>query len=277
MLAHYDVLVEGFKPGTLEKIGIDPQRLLGRYPGLIIARLSGYGQTGPWSQRVGHDLNYVGLSGILSGQKITDDGIALPAAQLADMGGALSAAMGICAALYERQRTGRGRILDISLAESAMSIWAPMITGFNAQGREPKPGREILTGGSSVYGTFECSDGKWISVGIIEPKFQQALKSVCGSLERSKLKEFFLQKPRDHWVDLLENACTAPVLGVCELAEHPQHKARGAIQDGYVRPPFGSISGSVPALGANTVEILEDCSLSADRIDELRRAGIIKS
>ena len=270
LLAHYDVLVEGFKPGTLEAIGLEPEKLLVQYPRLIIARLSGYGQQGLWKERPGHDINYIALSGILAAQEIGSKGYSLPAVQVADMSGAMMAAMTISAALVERNVTGKGRVLDISLTQAAMALNAPMITGLSAEKRDALPGGEGLTGGMDIYGTYLCGDGKWLSLGGIEPKFQAILLQHVKRLRRADLEALFISQDRQHWLELFAGACTAPVLGVSELAEHPQIQAMRIIEEWkgslFVRPPEGRLEGGVPALGEHTKEILTEAGCSSEEI-----------
>jgi alpha-methylacyl-CoA racemase len=283
LLPHYQVLVEGFRPGVLEASGLDPQDLLGRFPGLVIARLSGFGQTGPWKHRPGHDLNYIGLTGAWSAMATTEPGnVAIPPVQIADMGGALVAAMGIAAALFDAQRTGHGRVLDVSLTEAAMSLMAPHVPAFTGEGRSPNPGSEMLTGALAIYRTYACAEGGLITVGALEPKFQKAILAVTGTLDEAGLVEAFAKKPRDHWVDLLPEGCVGPVLEPSELADHPQHQARRAVtrsaDASWIQPPLAEepLTGPVPGHGEHTDEILADAGFSTTEIASLRAAGTIK-
>ncbi|MFT7520405.1 MAG: alpha-methylacyl-CoA racemase, partial [Kiritimatiellia bacterium] len=258
----YDVLLDGFKPGVLERAGLGPSILHELNPKLVIARLSGFGQTGPWSQRPGHDLNYVGLAGLLHAAPDVND-LAVPSVLSADMGGALVTAMGVCAALVERERTGRGRVLDVSLTEAALSLHAPFVASLSAEGRGARPSGELLTGMVPVYGTYRCADGRWLTVGALEPKFQKSLQAHLGTVEREALTEVFATRSRDAWVDLLQSACVGPVMDIPELIDHPQLAARGALarvgRSTFVRPPFaadGWQSRRAPRLGEHTEEIL---------------------
>ena len=175
LIPNYDVVVEGFKPNVLEAMGLAPDDLLKINPQLIVARLSGYGQTGPWSNRPGHDLNYLSITGVLSAQAQTSKGISIPAVQIADMCGSLTGAMSICAALVKRFRFGVGQVLDISLTDSALALAAPVLAGAIGENRGLRPGEEVLSGGASFYRNYCCSDGGWVAVGAIEPKFQKYL------------------------------------------------------------------------------------------------------
>lgn len=283
LLPHYDVLIEGFKPGVMETMGLAPGELLEANPSLIVARLSGYGQTGPWTDRPGHDINYIGLTGMLAGAAEARDGSrALPTTQVADLSGAMVAAMGIASALYRRERTGLGEAMDISLTEAALSTYAVHVLAFSSAGEEPEPGGEMLTGGLGAYGTYRCSDGLWLTVGGLEPKFQALLGSAAGGVERGELAELFATRPRDAWVEVLADACVGPVLGIQELADHPLLSARGAVERlagaTWVRPPFSRHSVSelaVPGIGEHTDSVLEEAGIRAAERAQLRAAGAI--
>jgi crotonobetainyl-CoA:carnitine CoA-transferase CaiB-like acyl-CoA transferase len=282
LLGAYDVLVEGFRPGVLEALGLGPDVLQARFPRLVVARLSGYGQDGPWRDRPGHDLNYVGVSGALALSARADDGPHVPPVQLGDLGAALVAAMGIAAALFDRERTGRGRILDVSMTEAALSLAAPHVSTLTAEGRRARPGGELLTGGVPVYGTYVCADGRWLTVGALEPRFQRALGAEVGTLTREGLRDAFATRTRDEWVELLAQACVGPVLDPGELADHPQLAARGAVcrlgRATFVRPPLARADwapGPVASLGEHSDVILAEAGLQPDEIAELRSGGIV--
>jgi alpha-methylacyl-CoA racemase len=280
LLARYDVLVEGFKPGVMEQMGLAPEDLLREHPRLVIARLSGYGQTGPWRDRPGHDLNYVGLTGALAAAPVGEHRPGPKPVHVAALGGALVAATGIAAALYARERTGQGRILDVSLTEAALSFMAPHVVAFSAENREPIPGGEVLSGGFPVYGTYRCADGKWLTVGAVEPKFQAAVAAATGAVGRSDLAAAFARRTRDEWVEVLADACSGPALGLLELADHPQLASRSAVdrigKTTWVRPPFASspLDGPVPAVGEHTDAILEEGGFSQAERAALREARL---
>ncbi len=277
----YDVLIDGFRPGVLEAAGIGPAVLHARNPGLVIARISGFGQTGPWAQRPGHDINYVGLTGLFSGAAEGPAGLAMPTVQVADVGGALVAATGICAALYRREKTGRGEVIDVSLAEAALALLAPHVTSLTAEGRAPAPQGEFLTGSLPVYGTYRCADGKWLTVGALEPKFQASLASQTGAMSRAELEAVFATRPRDAWVELLADACVGPALDPGELADNAHLAARGAVERlagvSWVRPPLGgpATEGAVPALGEHTDVVLGEAGFSAAEVASLRSGRVI--
>jgi alpha-methylacyl-CoA racemase len=267
LIRHYDVVVEGFKPGTLEAMGLDPSALVGAHPRLIVARLSGYGQTGPWRSRPGHDVNYVGITGILAAGAPVDGRFAPLPMQLADFAGAHVAALGIVAALFARERTGAGRVLDISLAEAALSTAAVAVAGASLAG-DPTPGGEVLTGGAPFYGVYRCADGRYLTVGAVEPKFQQALAEGVGvPLSHPELAAAFARWPRDVWVERLGDACTGPSLSPSEVGDFPHFQDRGAVQRlagaTWVRPPFAAdILGDPPRLGEHTDDILVEAGIA---------------
>jgi alpha-methylacyl-CoA racemase len=268
----YDVLVEGFRPGVLESLGLDEAFIEAHCPRLIVARLSGWGQTGPWADRPGHDVNYLGVTGALG---MSASAAPLPL-QVADLNGAFSAAFGIAAALYARERHGRGRVLDISLTESALAGMAPFIAGATSGGRDPAPSGEILTGGVPVYGIYTCQDGRRVTVGALEPKFQAALAE-HSEVSDDALRALFLTRPRDAWVELLAGACVGPVLTPTEAAAHPHLAARGAFErlghTSFVRPPLGAMPrGPTPALGEHTSDVLAEVA-SAAEISDWRASG----
>jgi crotonobetainyl-CoA:carnitine CoA-transferase CaiB-like acyl-CoA transferase len=276
MLANYDVLVEGFKPGVLEAMGLAPGRLLELFPRLVICRLSGYGQTGAWWDRPGHDINYVGMTGAVAAA----EGGPYPV-QIADVGGALVAAMGIAAALYGVERTGRGRVVDVSLAEAALSLYAPHVVALANEGRAAKPAGEMLSGGLAIYANYECSDGGVITVGALEPKFQAALLREFQGLDHETLTAGFKGKTRDEWVALLPDGCTGPALQPTEMAEHPLHKSRGSVLDDgrrtWIPAPLSEERElePVPGLGEHTDVILADAGLTLEEIAALRERGAV--
>jgi crotonobetainyl-CoA:carnitine CoA-transferase CaiB-like acyl-CoA transferase len=277
----YDVLVEGFKPGVLEEMGLGPDVLLADHPGLIVARLSGFGQDGPWADRPGHDVNYLGLTGALTAQGRDEHGIVVPTVQIADVGAGLLASAGIASALFDRTRTGRGRVLDVSLTEAALWFAGPVVTGATAEGVDPEPGSLPLAGLFPLYGTYRCADGKWLTIGALEAKFQAEVAAVAdGRVEREDLVRLFASRPRDAWVEVLSEACVGPALAPSEVADHPHLAARGAVRRAagttWVRPPLGELpEGRWPAVGEHTDAVLAEAGLSPVQVEALRTAGAI--
>ena len=275
LVQHYDVLVEGFRPGVLEAIGLSPQILHHHDPGLIIARISGYGQNGQWAQVPGHDINYASVAGLLACSSLTEHGPALPPAQIADVSGAQIAALQISAALYARTRGKERTIIDVSLSHSALATNAATINAAVSSGCAVIPGGESLTGGLSIYGCYICADGSWISVGAIEDKFRDRLLELTNRLDRASLKQLFLTHPRHHWLSVLNDACVTPVLQPAEVIDHP---AVGyAYRDGFVQPPTGVIQGLAPNLGQHSAEMLRDIGWEEARISVAHSAGLISS
>ena len=260
-----DVVVESYRPGVAARLGIGYDRVRDVNPTIVYASLSGYGQVGPYSQWAGHDINYLALGGFLGTQgRSPNGGPAIPGATVADSaGGGLHAALSICAALFHRERTGRGTYLDVSTTEGVLHLMALFVDEYLATGRETKPGGSLLTGKYACYDVYECADGKWLSVGAIEPQFFANLCEALGVGEladhqmddarqdeiREALAEAFATKPRDEWVAELaaKNTCVAPVLSISEVTQDEHLRARGAfIQSSH--PDHGSFEQVGPVL-----------------------------
>jgi alpha-methylacyl-CoA racemase len=241
-----DVLIESFRPGVVYRLGIGYDAVKGRNVRIVYCSTSGYGQDGPRSQWAGHDLNYLGVGGFLdcTGRR-GDGGPPIPGATVADSaGGGMQAVMGILAALVQRASTGEGAYLDVSAADGVLSLMALAVDEYLAVGVEPGPRHGMLTGRYACYDVYGCSDGGWITVAAIEPRFWANLCKAVG-LERwtehqtdddlqdeirAELAAVFRTRPRDEWVAELGPAdtCVAPVLSVPEVAEDEQYAARGA-------------------------------------------------
>ncbi|MCB9759035.1 MAG: CoA transferase [Alphaproteobacteria bacterium] len=272
LLETADVLVEGFKPGALAREGLAPAELRARHPRLVIASISGYGQTGPLRREPGHDLNYQGYAGAVAA---TAD-LAPGPVQVADLaGGALMAAVGICAALVGRGKDGQGRWLDISMTEGVLALMGPQLAVAAAEQRDMQPSGEMLTGGYSTYRTYRCADGGLVTVGPLEPKFQLRLAQQIGQemldIRPEAMAALFASRPRDAWVTLLEGCCVGPALTASELPAHPLHVARGAFESvlglPMARSPFPwARSSEVAELGADTAEILGAIGLDPDTL-----------
>jgi alpha-methylacyl-CoA racemase len=279
LVKHYDVLVEGFKPGTLENMGLAPEILWEINENLIIARLSGYGQTGPWRQVPGHDLNYMSLAGGLNAQVTTEKGLFIPNMQMGDMAGALTGAMSICAALFARTLGKKKQVLDISLTESALTLNAHQITALSFEHQEPKVQDEFLTGKFPSYRTYQCLDGKWISIAGLEPKFMLKLQAQLGD-DTSLWKDQIAQKEQSEWLILLQDCCVAPILSYEELKHHEQHQYRKAVVEEHGATWIRSAirqgeMGPIPQLGEHTLAILRENGLDATQIDQLLKQKTI--
>jgi len=283
LLADTDVVLEGFRPGVMANFGLGPDELLAAYPRLIVASISGFGQDGPWALRPGHDLNYLAITGALSLGRRVDGVPTVPPVQIADIGGgAMPAALGVVAALYGRERSGEGTYLDLSMAEGALSFVAPLLSAMHAGADQMEPGGEMLTGGFGGYRVYVCADGKMISFGPLEPHFFATFCAVVGEevmpTDQNRIAALFATKGRDEWVALLPKACTAEVLELTEVLQHPQHQARGMFEEDehglLIKPPVGTfVRGRPPTHGQDTVEVLTGAGVD---VDAAREAGAIR-
>lgn len=277
LIRRYDVLLEGFRPGVLEDMGLDPVALQKEYPRLLIVRLSGYGQNGAFSSRVGHDINYIAQTGILAGHPIGDEGHALSSVQIADMASSLQTGFQVAMALYAREKTGLGRILDISLTESALAMYVPMLSGLLAEDREAVGGQELLTGGQAYYGTYRCKDGKYVAVGAVEEKFQAKLREKAGVLTRASLSSLFIQQSRDYWVDYFHDACVSAVVQATELEESVWLRDQNLYSNGEFRAPGGRFLGAVPQKGEHNRTILLEAGIPLVQIEQWEERGLLCS
>ncbi len=244
LLGDADVLVESFRPGVLARLGLDPRLLRARFPRLVIASLTGWGQTGPYAQLPGHDIGFLSIAGLLGHGTPS-----VPRLQWADLAaGGLAAALRITGALVERARTGEGAWLDIAMLDGLIGLQQ---TQF-AQLAAGAPPDELLTGGAPAYGLYRCADGGWVSVAALEPHFLAVLQAATDDLSAEGLARLFASAPRDAWLARLGGACVVPVLALSEVASHPQVAARGLFHDGLPHPPTGPVHGSVPTLGEHT-------------------------
>ncbi len=296
-----DMLIEGFRPGVAERLGLGPDDCHARNPGLIYGRMTGFGQKGPLAQAAGHDLNYIALTGALhaigpAGQKPVP-----PLNLVGDYGGgALYLAMGLLAALHERKSSGKGQVVDAAMVDGAGSLMS-IFYGMHASGRwSDQRGDNLLDGGAPFYDTYETADGKYVSIGALEPKFFAEMAQRIGLDEgfikrqydrmtwpemRTAMTRILRGKTRDEWSALLEgsDACFAPVLSLDEAPRHAHASARAAFVEvaGVVQPgpaPRFDRSGSrapeaAPAIGAHTDEVLAEAGFRADEIAALHEAG----
>ena len=242
-----DVVVESFRPGVVDRLGIGYDAVSARHPGIVYCSTSGYGQDGPCAQWAGHDVDYLAVGGYLAMSGPGAGGVPpLPGATLADAaGGGMQAALAITAALVERASTGQGTYLDVSVAEGVLWLMSLAVDEHLATGADVRPGHDVLSGRYACYGTYMASDGKCLAVGAIEAKFFANLCSALGCPElaagqyddaaqpglRAALAAAFATRTRDEWVAELADAdtCVAPVLEIAEVATHPQFAARGVV------------------------------------------------
>ena len=299
-----DVLIEGFRPGVAERLGLGPADCQARNPRLVYGRMTGFGQTGPLAHAAGHDLNYIALTGALDAIGPAGGALVQPLKLVGDYGGgALYLAIGLMAALIERQSSGRGQVVDAAMVDGAASLMS-MFHGMLAAGGWPgQRGENLLDGGAPFYGVYETADGKHVSIGSLEPKFYAEMVKRLGLDERflrlqgdasqwPALREAIAAavrtRTRDEWSALLEgtDVCFAPVLALGEVHRHPHAVARGTYVEvaGVVQPgPAPRFDRSVPdhprpapAVGAHTAEVLAECGFAEADIDSLRSAGVIR-
>lgn len=243
-----DILIEGFRPGVMERLGLGPDVLLADNPRLVYGRLTGWGQTGAYAKRAGHDINYLAISGALNVCG-TDQPIP-PPGLLGDLAnGSYLMIMGLMMALYERQRTGRGQIVDAAIADGASYMLAPMFGELEVGMWDGNPDKALLMGKAPFYSTYRCADEKWFSVGSMEPKFYAAMLDILGldDVDRSpraqmdtskwpalreRVAAAFRTRPQHEWTALFGevDSCGAPVLETAELADDPHVKDRGTVR-----------------------------------------------
>jgi alpha-methylacyl-CoA racemase len=297
-----DVLIDPFRPGVTEKLGLGPDEALARNPRLIYARMTGFGNHGPLAHAAGHDINYIALSGALHaiGPK---EGPIPPLNMIGDFGGGgMYLAFGVMAAVYEAQRSGQGQVVDIGMVDGAISLMTP-IYGLHASGYwHDARGENILDGAAPFYDAFETADGKFVSIGSIEKKFYAILLEKLGldaealpaQMDRDHWPELkatiaatIKTKTRDEWVEIMEgtDVCFAPVLSLVEAPNHPHNQARenfvevAGITQPAPAPRFSRTPGRVhspPAVpGEHTEAALADWGFSASDIAALKDAGAI--
>ncbi len=256
LAARADVLVEGLRPGVTERLGLGPEVCLADNPRLVYARMTGWGQTGPWADRVGHDVNYLGLTGALAATGRPGQPPAPPLNLVADLGGgSMLCVVGILAAVVERDRSGRGQVVDAAMVDG-VGLLAQMVYSLKAQGFwSDERGANLLDGGAPFYDTYACRDGRYVAVGAIEPHFYAALLDGLGlaaedlpaqhdragwPVLRRRFAEVFAGRDRDAWAAHFDgtDACVTPVLTFAEAPDHPHLQARAAHVDvdGVVQP-----------------------------------------
>ena len=298
-----DVLIEGFRPGVAERLGIGPDECLARNPRLVYGRMTGWGQEGPWASMAGHDMNYIALAGALEPLGRAGEAPQPPINLLGDFGGGgMLLGFGVLAAVFEAQRSGQGQVVDAAMVDGS-ALLMTMTHAFRHMGIwEDERGTNMLDTGAHFYDVYETADGKYLSVGAIEPQFYDALLDGLG-LDKSDLpwqhdraewpaltKKFagiFATKTRDEWMAIYEgtDACVAPILSIPEALEHPHNVERGTFvevagvaQPGpaprFARTP-AAIVGPPPHAGQHTDDVLTDLGADADRIAKLKASGAI--
>jgi alpha-methylacyl-CoA racemase len=297
-----DAVFEGFRPGVMERLGLGPDVALARNPKLVYGRMTGWGQFGPYANAAGHDMNYIAITGALHAIGTSEKPVP-PLNLVGDFGGgALYLAFGLLAGVLSARETGKGQVIDCAMSDGAASLMA-MFYGFKASGMW-KEGRRsnLLDGGAHFYDTYQCADGKWISIGSIEPQFYALLLEKTGINDpafaaqmdrgawndlRDKLAHVIAQKSQAEWCEIMDatDVCFAPVLDLDEAPKHPHNVARGTFVelDGVTQPAPaprfsqtpGAIQGPPPAIGAHDREALGDWGFSSSDIDALKAAGAL--
>ena len=299
-----DVLMEGFRPGVTERLGIGPDDCFARNPELVYGRMTGWGQDGPYAQAAGHDINYISLAGALEPIGRRGEAPVPPLNLVGDFGGGgMFLAFGIVCALLEARQSGKGQVVDAAMVDGS-AILTTMFHAFRAMGIwTDERGTNLLDTGAHFYDVYETSDGKYVSIGSIEPQFYAELLRLSGLGEQDDLPHqmdreqwpamkdrvaaIFRTKTRDEWCEIMEHTdvCFAPVLSLAEAPEHPHNVARGTFVEkhGVVQPTpaprFSRTTAEIqrpPAhAGQHTDEVLADLGFEADRIAKLRESGAI--
>jgi len=306
-----DVLIEGYRPGVMEKLGLGPDACLQRNPKLVYGRMTGWGQYGPLSQAAGHDINYIAITGALAAIG-REDGPVPPLNLIGDFGGGtMFLVMGVLAGLLEAGKSGKGQVVDAAITDGTISLMSAIHSfasvGLWNEGR----GTNLLDGGAPFYDCYQCADGEWVAIGAIEPHFFAELLQKMGleSVEtgdktsikgfetqfdrtrwpdlRKTLKEAFARQPRAYWCERLEGSdgCFAPVLSTREAATHAHNKERQAFieRHGVLQsapaPRFSrtvpEVQGDPVAAGAHTERLLAELGYSAEAIAALKSAGAV--
>jgi alpha-methylacyl-CoA racemase len=306
LLDRADVLIDPFRPGVTERLGIGPDVCLDRNPRLVYGRMTGYGQDGPWASHAGHDINYIALAGALEGMGRAGQPPTPPVNYLGDFGGgAMLCLLGVVAALYERERSGRGQVVDAAMVDGVALLTAFLrSSGTNLGGYGPR-GTHYLDTGAPQYDTYETADGRWVAIGCNEPQFYARLVTLLGLADdpelgtntadseqwparKARFAEVFRARPLDEWEALLGDepqVCYAPVLTFDEAPRHPHLIARRTYVevDGVVQPAaaprFSRTPGEVrpvaPADPAATDALLAELGLASVEVAALRAAGAI--
>ncbi|MDY0012052.1 MAG: CaiB/BaiF CoA-transferase family protein [Rhodocyclaceae bacterium] len=304
LIAQADALIEGFRPGVMERLGLGPDVCLERNPRLVYGRITGWGQGGPLAKAAGHDINYLALTGALYSMGRAGEPPSPPLNLVADFGGgAMLLAFGVACALLEARSSGKGQVIDAAMTDGAALLMG-MIYGLKSLGGwSNRRGENSLDGGAPYYTTYACADGKFISIGAIEPQFYAQLLKLCGVDDpdlakpmaqqddwprlKSKFAALFKTRTRAQWCELLEgsDACFAPVLDLDEAPAHPHNQARQTFIDvaGVLQPApaprfsrtQAQVSRPPPRSGEHSAEVLADWGIAADEIEALRSGGLI--
>ncbi|MFJ8237909.1 CaiB/BaiF CoA transferase family protein [Ureibacillus sp. NPDC094379] len=310
LINEYDIVIEAFRPGVMKRLGLDYDSLKEENPKLIYCSITGYGQNGPYRTRPGHDNNYLSVAGVLEHSRLKGKKPVAMGIQIADIaGGSMHAAVGVLAAALYREKNGEGKYIDISMTDAVFSMNALYGAAFLGSGHLPKPEEEILNGGT-FYDYYQTKDGRYFSVGSLEPQFRKIL---CEALDipeliqstfndssytqkrfKEAVSDAFLSKNFDEWLEIFNedfHGCVEPVLTIEEACAHPQIKARdmlieipindgtkqkqigAAIKFSQVEPTYKFVGAK---LGEHTDEILLECGLTVEQISTLRKKGVLQ-
>jgi crotonobetainyl-CoA:carnitine CoA-transferase CaiB-like acyl-CoA transferase len=298
-----DVVIEGFRPGVMDKLGIGYEALAALNPRLVFCSISGYGQDGPYAQRAGHDINYIGYAGVLDQIGTAGGPPAVPNFQIGDLlGGALAPLVGLLASVIDARASGRGRHVDVAMTDAVFAHAVFPLAGLLARLAPPPRGADLLSGGVPCYGVYATADGRHMAVGSLEKKFWELL---CDTLGRPDLKPFhlafgakgeqakrelaavFAGRSQREWIAVFDevDCCVTPVLHIGEALDNAQLQARGMVveTDGLpqLAPPYKlsdyefAIERGAPAPGQHSEEILSEAGFDAAAIERLREQGII--
>jgi len=303
LVEHADALIEGFRPGVMERLGVGPDECLARNPKLIFGRMTGWGQDGPYAMAAGHDINYIALAGALAHFGRVGEPPTPPMNMVGDFGGGgMFLAFGVVCGLLEAQRSGTGQVVDAAMVDGTATLmtmfWFMGQAGLHDGSRR---GVNLLDTGAHFYDVYECADGEYVSVGSIEPQFYAELLRLTGLSDdaefldqmdrdhwphlKERLAEVFHSKTRDEWCKIMEHTdvCFAPVLRMDEARHHPHNIARGTFveRDGMTQPaPAPRFSRTVPNIerspahdGQHTAEVLRDWGIAPERVDALLESG----
>ena len=297
-----DVLIEGFRPGVAERLGIGPDACAARNPALVFGRMTGWGQDGPYAPTAGHDINYIALSGVLDSMGRRGEAPVPPLNLVGDFGGGgMLLAFGVVCAVLEARTSGRGQVVDAAMVDGA-SVLSTFIHGLRAMGVwSDERGTNMLDTGAHYYDVYETSDGKFVSIGSIEPQFYALLLEALGVTAeempqndkrrwpelKEKVAAIIATRTRDEWCEVMEGTdiCFAPVLSMGEAADHPHNRERGTFVEiaGVLQPAPaprlsrtpGSIARPPAHAGQHTDEVLAEWGFDAADIAELRTSGAV--
>ncbi len=304
LIGQAGALIEGFRPGVMERLGLGPDDCFAGNPRLVYGRMTGWGQDGPLAKTAGHDINYIALSGALHAIGREGQAPVPPLNLVGDFGGgAVYLALGVVAALFEARESGEGQVVDASMVDGSASLMT-MFFGMRAADQwQDERGVNAIDTGAPYYDTYETKDGRWVAVGAIEPKFYAALLDRMGlggadlpaqndrarwpDLKR-RFAEVFRARTRDEWTGIMagSDACFAPVLSLAEVGEHPHNRARGSFtqRDGIVQPApaprFSRTQAEAgpppPVTGAHTKAALADWGFAAGEVADLIESGAVR-